>query len=97
MKSSNLSIQKKNLHLLFIKNYIFRYQNRLSIFMFFVFMQRKMRVSTYNEIHFTKVKKLTACFIVRGKPSRINPKSSLPSSAPSLFDNKLIIISSDTN
>ena len=40
---------------------------------------------------------LTACLIVRGKPSRINPDSPLASPASSLFDNKLIIISSETN
>ena len=42
-------------------------------------------------------KKLTACLIVRGKPSRMKPDSPLASPASSLLDNKAIIISSDTS
>ena len=42
-------------------------------------------------------KMLTACLIVLGKPSRMNPDSPLDSPASSLLDSKLIIISSETN
>ena len=42
-------------------------------------------------------KTLTACLIVRGKPSRMNPDSPLASPVSSLLDNKFIIISSETS
>ena len=43
------------------------------------------------------LKILTACFTVRGKPSRINPDSPWSSPFLSLFDKRLKIISSETN
>jgi len=42
-------------------------------------------------------KLLTACFTVRGKPSRMKPDSPLASPFSRRLDNRFIIISSDTN
>lgn len=50
-----------------------------------------------NSKYFNVKRKLTACLIVRGNPSRMKPVSPFASPTSSLFDNKLIIISSETS
>lgn len=63
----------------------------------FTFIKHKNTNTKLCNSTFYKIELLTACLMVRGKPSRIKPDSPFAALASRRLDNKFIIISSETN